>query len=181
VLARLDKIANVQQSLANRPGTMIRVTVNAAADKDKVAEDVLKVLTQEKRKPVRLTGEEFEQALRNEQWRDLEHVGELSAIEFRTLTLRRIKAFAEKEGLNKETTDKLVKISAEQLDRIAKAANPEKSDQLAGISQWLARYKEFARSVPDRAKDFLSADQVERLRQALASPWGRQKEKGQRP
>jgi hypothetical protein len=165
----LDKIENVQQSLANRPGNMIRVTVTAAANRDEVAEKVLLVLTEERRKPIRLAGVEFEQALRKEEWRDLERVGELSAIEVRTLMLRRIKAFAEKEKLNKETTAKLVKIAEEVWDRIARAANPEKADQLADLSQWMGRCKEFTSSVPDRATGLLSAEQVERLKQALGS------------
>jgi hypothetical protein len=40
------------------------------------------------RTPTRLTGEELEQALEREEWRELDRVGELSAIECRTLALR---------------------------------------------------------------------------------------------
>jgi len=73
-------------------------------------------------KPVVLAGDELKTALENEQWRETGRVGELSAIEFRAMTLYRIKTFAQAEKLNKETTDKLTKMAEDQWERLAQEA-----------------------------------------------------------
>jgi hypothetical protein len=166
VLARLDKIPNVEQSFTNYSGTMIRVTVAPAAEKDKVAKEILKVLTDEERKPVRLLGDDFEQALRKEEWRESKRVAELSVIEVRTLILRRMNAFAEKEKLDKEVRDKLAKIAEEELQRIAKSEKPPDSAR-----EWRDRCNEFSRALIDRAKDLLPAEQLERLKEWFKEGW----------
>jgi hypothetical protein len=162
VLARLDKIAGVEKSFANRAGTMLRVSVAPSADRGKVAKAVREILTRENRKAVLLAGHELEQALVKEEWGS---PGELSAIEFRTLVLRRVKSFAEAEKLDKEVTDKLVKIAEQQWERIGRAA-AGKAKQPAEAR---AGYREFAIVVADRARELLSAEQVERLKEVLTS------------
>jgi len=104
VLAQLDKVEGVGRSYANHTGNMVRVSLNTAADPEKVAEQVAKILTADKRNPTRLMRDEFTHALDKEQWREGERVGELSAIEFRTLGLRQLKTFAEIEKLDEKTT-----------------------------------------------------------------------------
>ena len=63
VLASLDKLDGVEASSANYAGTMIRISVTTATDRDKVAEGVRKVLTEEDRKAVRLAGDEIKSAV----------------------------------------------------------------------------------------------------------------------
>jgi hypothetical protein len=164
VLARLDQIEGVEKSFANRTGTMLRVSLAPSADRDKVAEAIRGIMTRENRKPVFLAGNELEQALVKEEWGS---PGELSAIEFRTLALRRVKTFAEAEKFDKEATDRLVKIAEQLGDRIVKAT-------AAGVKQpadWRAGYGQFATAVADLARELLSAEQVERLKEALTSPF----------
>src|SRR5262249_17769511 len=122
VLASLDKIDGVEASAANYTGTMIRISVTPATDRDKVAEGVRKVLTAEGRKAVPLTSAGLKRALDREQWREADRIGELTAIEFHTMALHRVKTFAKGEKLDKEATDKLVKVAEQQWERISKEA-----------------------------------------------------------
>jgi hypothetical protein len=87
VLARLDRIDGIERSYTNRAGTLLWVSVAPSADPERVAADTIRVLG-EQRNPTQLLGAELVEALAKEEWRDSERVGELSAIEFRTLALR---------------------------------------------------------------------------------------------
>jgi hypothetical protein len=162
VLARLNKIDGVERSFSNRTGTLLRIAVAPSADRDKVAAAVREDLTRDNRKPVLLTGAELKEALEKEEW----HLpGELSAIEFRTLALDRVKTFAQAEKLDTETAAKLVKIAEQQWERLAKAGDCcGKNKQPA---DWLTQFQQFAVSVPEQAKELLPAEQAERLKQAL--------------
>jgi hypothetical protein len=171
VLARLNKIEGVEKSFANRTGTMLRICVAPLADRDKVVTAVRADLTEDNRKPVSLAGDEFKEALVKEKWGS---PGDLSAIEFRTLALRRLKTFAESEKLDKETADKLVKLADKQWEGIAKG-----TDCCAKVQQpsdWLAQFNQFAIAMPDQAKELLTADQVERLREVLTKRFSKEKD-----
>jgi hypothetical protein len=165
VLASLDKIDGVQASSTNYTGTMIRVAVTTATDRAKVTEEVRKVL--EENKPVALAGDELETALEKEQWRETWRVGELSAIEFRVLARYRIKTFAEAEKLDKETTDKLVKMAEEQWERLAREAKKEKATQ---PEDWGNRCQKSIPVFLAQAKEVLSDEQVERFKKTLMTP-----------
>jgi hypothetical protein len=165
VLASLDKIAGVQASSTNYTGTMIRVSVTSATERAKVADEVRKVLTESK--PVVLSGDDYKTALNKEQWREAWRVGELSAIEFRTMALYRIKTFAQAEKLNKETTDKLVKMAEEQWERLTQEAKEDKATQ---PENWRSRCKESIPRFLVRTKEVLSDEQVERFKKTLMTP-----------
>jgi hypothetical protein len=162
VLASLDKIDGVQASSTNYPGTMIRVAVTSAAERAKVAEEVRKALAENK--PVALAGDEFKRALEKEQWRETWRVGELSAIEFHTLALHRVKTFAKAEGLDKQATGKLVKIAVQQWERISKEA---KSDGATKPEDWGKRIRAALPAFLEQSAGALTAEQVERFKQAL--------------
>ena len=89
MLARLDRIDGVERSYADGTGTLLRLSVAASADPDKVASEAVGVLGEE-RTPSRLAGKELDEALAQTEWRDASRVRELSAIEFRTLVGRRL-------------------------------------------------------------------------------------------
>jgi hypothetical protein len=165
VLASLDKIDGVQASSTNYTGTMIRVAVTTATDRAKVAEEVRKVLAANK--PVALAGDDLKRALEKEQWRETRQVGELSAIEFRTMALYRIKTFAQAEKLDKETTDKLTTMAEDQWQRLAQEAKKEKATQ---PEDWGNRGKKSIPVFLARAKEVLTDDQVERFKKALTTP-----------
>jgi hypothetical protein len=163
VLAQLDKLPGVERSYSNHTGSLVRLSVAPAADPEKVAEQALKVLDDQKRSPVRLAGAEFTRALDEERWRESERVGELSAIEFRTLALRQVKAFADEEKLGKDSADKLARIAEEEWGRLARGGAPGDPKQ-PGKVDWRGRCRQFVAAVADRAKQVLTAEQVERLR-----------------
>jgi hypothetical protein len=166
VLRRLDKIEGVEASSANYTGTMIRISVTTA-DREKVAERVSKALAEKRGKPVALEGDDLKWALEKEQWRVAGRIGELSAIEFHTLVLYRVKTFAKADKLDKEATDKLVKIAEEQWQRIAKEV---KKDGATQPEDWGNRCKKSLPAFLDRAKEVLTAEQVERFQQSLTCP-----------
>jgi hypothetical protein len=164
LLASLDKLDGIEASSANYTGTLIRVSVTTATDRDKVAEAVRKVLTEENRKAVRLAGDELKCALDREEWREAARIGELSAIEFHTLALHRFKTFAKAEKLDKKTTDKLVALVEQQWERLSKEANAEGATR---PEDWGKRIRASLPVFLEGAKDVLSAEQVERLEQTL--------------
>jgi hypothetical protein len=162
VLASLNKIDGVEASSANYTGTMIRIVVKTGTDREKVAERVHKALSERNGKPVTLEGNKLGQALEREQWREAGRIGELSAIEFHTLFLHRVKTFAKAEKLDAKATDKLVKIAEQQWERITKEAKKE------GATQPVGRM-----ALPislERVKEVLTAEQVERFKQSLTCP-----------
>lgn len=164
VLVSLDKIVGVEASAANYTGTMIRISVAPATDRNKVAEAARKVLTEEDRKAVPLTGADFKRALDREEWRDADRIGELSAIEFHTVILHRVKTFAKVEKIDKDASYKLIKIAEQQWERISEEA---KNDGTTQPEEWANRC---IRSLPillERVKDVLTAEQVERFKQTL--------------
>jgi hypothetical protein len=171
VLVRLGKIEGVERSYANHTGNMVRLAVAAKDNPAKVAEQALEVLKDEKRSPVRLTGNDLIEALGKEQWRESERVSELSAIEFRTLGLRRVRAFAEREKLNKETTDKLVRIAEEEWDRLAKQNAPGDAKQPVKVD-WAARCRQFDDAVVNRARPILTTEQLELLKESFGRSAG---------
>lgn len=168
VLARLNKIEGVEKSFANRTGTMLRICTARSVDCEKVASAISQDLIQDKREPKRLVGEELKEALVQEKWGS---PGDLSAIEFRTLALHRIQTFTESEKLNKETAEKLMHLAEQQWDRLAKRIDCcSKGYQ---PSAWLDRFKQFGVLMSDQTKEFLAADQVERLKGVFSAPLGK--------
>jgi hypothetical protein len=165
VLASLDKIDGVEASSTNYTGTMIRVSVTNAFDRAKLAEEVRMILAQNK--PVALAGDDFSKALQKEQWRETWRVGELSAIEFRTMGLYRIKTFAQAEKLDKATTDKLTKMAEDQWERLAQEAKKEKATQ---PEDWGNRCKKGISAFLEEAKGILSDEQLEKFKTTLTTP-----------
>jgi hypothetical protein len=167
LLASLDKIDGVRASSANYTGTMIRIAVNTAADRDQVAERARKLFSEEDRKAVALSGDELRQALETEQWRGAGQIGELTAIEFHTMALHRVKAFAKAEKLNTATADKLTKMAEEQWDRMIKGAQEAKATRPEDLAN---RCKECIPAFLGQAKGILTAEQFEQFKRTLTTP-----------
>jgi hypothetical protein len=164
VLASLDKIDGVEASSADYTGTLIRICVTTATDRDKVADGVRKVLTEEGRKAVRLAGDELKRALDREEWRGAGRIGELSAIEFHTLALHRVKTFAKAEKLDKKTADKLAEIAEQHWERVSEEA---KAVGATRPEDWGKRIRASLPAFLERAKGVLTAEQLERFEQTL--------------
>ena len=90
MLARLDKVVGTDRSFVNYSGTLIRVSLRAEADLEKVLDDVARVLNDEAEdgSVMRLPAADATRALQGEEWRDITRVRELTAIESRTLIVR---------------------------------------------------------------------------------------------
>jgi tetratricopeptide (TPR) repeat protein len=166
VLAQLDNLAGIERSYCNHTGDMVRISLTARADPETVVDRVLEVLAKEARSPIRLTGPDLSRALNHELWRQSDQVGELSRIEYRTLGLSEVRKFAESENLNKETSDKLIRIAVEEWDRMSKehaASTPQLSRTIDGARQ----FRLGAKAMMNRAKSDLTAEQIDRLRERL--------------
>lgn len=168
-MERLDKIDGVKGSSANHTGTMLRISVKTGTDRDKVAEVVQKRLAGDNRDPVRLKDDDLKAALENERWRTKEQIGELTAIEFRKLTLERIKDFIQSERIAEETAGKLLKVAVARWDRLAQQAEVKEPKQLPHKIDWKWRCREFATAFTEDAKGLLTADQQQRFRQLVDS------------
>jgi hypothetical protein len=68
VLERLRNLDGVECCAANRSGTMIRISVKAGIDRNKVAEAARQALSSESRKPILITGDALARALVEERW-----------------------------------------------------------------------------------------------------------------
>jgi hypothetical protein len=168
VLSGLDKLDGVAGSSANYTGTLVRITVAPRADRAKVEVAVHNALAEDAGEAVPLTGIDLRRALEQERWRGAARIGELSAIEFHTAALYRIRKFIAAEKLDKVTADKLVGIAEGQWEWVANEATG------AGKSMtpmdWGRRCKQAMPAVLAEAKGVLTAEQLERLKEALATP-----------
>ena len=169
MLERLDKIDGVEASAANHNGTMIRITVKAWADKEKVAEAVQKDLAAGKGNPARVTGDGLAKALKDEEWRDITRIGQLSATEFRKLNLDLVRAFAEAEKSDKDMADTLLKLAETEWDRLVKAADAKDGVQPPHRTDWPGRCREFAKVLVEKSKGLLTEDQHDRLGKSLTN------------
>jgi hypothetical protein len=164
LLASLDKVDGVGASSANYTGTLIRVSVASESDRSGVAKGVRNFLAEQHHSAILLAADELKRALDREEWRDVGRIGELSAIEFRTLAFHRIKAFAKAEKLNKKTGDKLLEMAEQEWARIK---NEARNDGATRPEDWRKRVTASLPVFVERAKKVLTAEQVERLQQRL--------------
>ncbi len=169
VLERLDKIDGVEASSANYTGTMIRITAKAGSDREKVAEAVQKDLAADKRNPTRITGDGLAKALKDEEWRGIDKIGQLSATEFRKLNLDRVRAFTVEEKLDKDVADKLLKLAETEWDRLMTEADTKEGNQPPHRTDWRGRCGEFAKVLVEKSKGLLTEDQHDRLGKSLTS------------
>lgn len=168
MLAQLDKVKGVEKSYVNRSGKLFRITISHTKDVESVTIELRKVLSTRTRSPTRVNDPELNQTLQTEEWRDSDRVTELSAIEHRTLTIRSVSSFAEKERLDKEQTSRLVKAVEEEWDQLAMQISTElRKDR--DKRKWRPIYERFGAAMRKRASSFLSNDQLSRLIEAVQS------------
>jgi hypothetical protein len=169
VLEQLDTIDGVEASSANHTGTMLRITLRAGMDREKVAAVVQERLAAEDRYPIRLDAGDLDTALAKEHWRTKEQIGELTAIEFRKLALDRIKDFANREKIGGETAPRLIEIAEAQWDRLARQAEIKEPKLLPHKIDWKRRCREFATAFTWEATGLLTPDQRKRFEQLVES------------
>jgi hypothetical protein len=166
VLGRLDKLDGVTGSASNYTGTLVRVTVAAGADRAKVEEAVRKALAEDAGDAVPLTGAAARRALEHEHWRGANRVAELSAIEFHSVALYRLRMFAKASKLDKTTADKLTARAEQQWEQIAKEAATAKTNT---PTDWGRRCNQAVGAFVEQSKDLLTPEQLTLLKQALAT------------
>jgi hypothetical protein len=166
VLGRLDKLDGVAASASNYTGSLLRVTVAPGADRAKVEEAARKALAEDVGEAVPLTGEGARRALEREHWRGANRVAELSAIEFHSVALYRLRTFAKAEKLDQATTEKLAAIAEQKWEQIAKEAAAAKTNT---PTDWGRRCKQAVGAFVEQSKDMLTPEQRTRLKEALAT------------
>lgn len=166
-MERLNKIEGVGASAANHAGKLIRISIKPEANREEVAAAVEKELQALKGGPTLLSHADLTRALQAETWRALDRIGELAAIEYRTVNLERVKAFSEQEKLDTELSTKLLRLAEREWDRLAREAEPKQGTASSGKVDWSARSAEFQKGLTKEATGLLTPDQLDRLRQEL--------------
>lgn len=164
LLARLDRLEGVRQSMSNWTGTLVRVKVDDPAVIGRVAREVQAVLTAEGHSAQAVTAEEADKVLASEQWRGAARMVDLTSYEYHTFSLRTAKAFAEREKLDPDVAARLLRIVEEQWDAASKSMGPPNPEGDAYASYWHQRMSQFVDTALERAKPLLTPEQFERLR-----------------
>lgn len=146
---------------------MLRITVKAGANRDNVAARAEGELKEENGNPTRLTSQDFGRALQLEEWRAIDEIGQLSAIEFRKLNFDRVRQFVEEEKLGRDVADRLLSIAESEWNRLSNEAVAKDGILPPHRADWTGRCRRFAKVLTEKAKELLTADQVKKLDQAL--------------
>jgi hypothetical protein len=163
VLEQLNTIDGVTASSANYAGTLVRVAMTPAADRDKVTEEVRKLLSA----PAWLTGHDLQVALRQEEWREFHQIGQLSAIEFRTLAIGWVKGFVEAEHIGDGAADQLLDLAERVWHRLIELTDRTEEKLPPHQMDWRGRCRRYAAEFGEQAKDLLTVDQRDRIKQLL--------------
>lgn len=163
VLARIDRVDGVSRSFTNWTGTRLRISAAPGADRTIVADRVGSLLSADGRKPVRVDGIEFTQALEREDWHSAARLVDLSSYEFRTIAKRRLAAFAGAERLDSRQREKLLGLVDQLWERSAEGLDQPGSEDGAYGKYWRARLDQFIGAFAERARDVLTPQQVQKL------------------
>lgn len=158
MLAQLEKVECVESAMANHTGSLVRVSLKASADSVAVASELDAILKEQNRKPKQLAGDEAANAIKSEQWRESDKVGELSEIEFRTVFERRVKQFSEAGEFDEKTVTSLLQFSKDVL----KETPASNSD-----TNWGDFRSGLVSRMMEKAKEVLSEEQLEELSEKL--------------
>ncbi len=164
MLEQLDQINGVTTSSANHSGGIIRISVADDALRADVAKKAHLVLAANDAKPSRLSGDKSIKALTQETWRGIDRINELSAIEFRTIIIDRLKMFAKNEKMSQEVTDQLIKIAKNSWEAQAKSIDIKVPPHKTG---WTKHCRSVADAFIEEAKPLLSDAQVRDLKAAV--------------
>lgn len=162
-MAQVNRIEGVSQSYSNWTGTILRISARPGADRDAVAERVLAFLAADGQDPGRVQGAEVATSLRNEDWRDLSRITDLSSYEFKTVAKRRINAFADNEKLDSTQREKLLNIVDGLWDKSGVGLGSPRLDAAEYAAYWQNRREKFVAAYLERARELLTPEQVQRL------------------
>ena len=119
MLEQLEKVNGVDAAMANHSGSLVRVSLKDNANPQVVASELTSIFKRQNRKPIQFFNDELALAIRDEQWRTANRIGELSEIEFRTVFAKRVKEYADTGGFDEETKNKLIAFSEQVLGETA--------------------------------------------------------------
>lgn len=155
----------MKTSAVNHTGKLIRISIKSGANRDQVAVAVERQLQTLKSTPIQVGGAELTKALQNEVWRGIDRTGELTLIEYRKVSLDRVRAFAEQEKLDANESEKMLKLAEAWWDRAARDPGIKKANVLAYDEDWSKRRDDFTKSLIEASTALLTAGQLDRLRQ----------------
>ncbi|MCI0332891.1 MAG: cation transporter [Planctomycetes bacterium] len=162
-LGEIDSMEGVTRSFSNWTGALIRVSVAKTSDREAVAERVRAVLAANQQKPSRIAGDDLTRALQKEDWRGADRIFELTSYEFNTVAKRRINDFASSEGLKRSERTRLLDLVDELWEKAAEGLDTPKPESEAYAMYWRNRLDKFVTAYAHRARELLSAEQVEKL------------------
>jgi hypothetical protein len=142
----------------------LRISLDKDADREDVAQAATNVLTDNNARPSRLGEAESLDALSTEEWRDIERINELSTIEFRTVSVNRLKQYAIDEKMNPEAINELVQIAERTWDDHLKTVDPKVPPHKA---DWNSQCHSVALAFIENAKHLLSEKQMEQLKEMV--------------
>ena len=162
-LADIDRIEGVSRSFANWTGSRLRVSAARVAEREAVAARVGDYLATQQYGPSRVETNELGKALEGEEWRSADRIHELSSFEFRTHARQRVEAFAQREGLEQVTTDKLLRMVDGLWQESGRGKGTPPSDEAGYPAYWNDRISTFKALLVNRAAVVLTEQQAARL------------------
>jgi copper chaperone CopZ len=162
-LGEIDAMDGVTSSFSDWTGTLIRVSVAKTTHREAVAERVRAVLAASQQEPLRVAGDDLTRALQRKDWRGADRIFELTSYEFNTVAKRRINDFASAERLKQSERVRLLDLVDELWEKAAQALDTPKPESEAYAMYWRNRMNMFVAEYAQRARELLSAEQVEKL------------------
>lgn len=170
LFGRLDQLDAVQNVSTNWSGTELRVIAKSTDELEQAVTAVLTELKSAGHEPARLAGEEFAKAL-NQRWRDAADVSDLSAHEFETLMNSFLKMYAQREDLDEELTQKLLKINEERWSKWRDAKSKQDDAGKSYAAQWSERLAIIGEDVLTESAKLLKPEQAKDLREIFTQAW----------
>lgn len=162
-LAQMDGIEGVMRSYTNWTGSELRVTIAPKADVGAVAERVRAFLMADEQAPVRVDGDALARSLKENEWRGVEQVVELTTYEYHTFARRQIGAFADEQKFDAAKKEKLLALVDAAWEKAARGLGDPAPDADAYASYWQTRIDKLVQMFTMDSKDLLTQPQIEEL------------------
>ncbi len=164
MLEQLDKLPGVRGSSTNYSGMTVRTSSDTDAIREVVAQAALVVLAENNTRPTRLSEKDSTNSLSSETWRGIETISELSSIEFRTVSINRLKRYAADEHLSPSATEELVRVAEKTWDEHDQSVDPTVPPYKA---DWDGQCRSVDLAFVQNAKHLLSEKQIEQLKEMI--------------
>jgi len=167
VFRKLVELQGVQAMSTNWTGTELRLVAESTSQREQATKAVLAQLKSAGYEPVRLKDKDFAKAL-HQKWWDSSDVDDLSAHEFETVMNSVLRQYAQREDLDTEATEKLLKINEQQWKRWKESKVDREASHAA---QWSSRLAGIGKDVLVESAKVLKPDQAKDLQEVFGRAW----------